>query len=356
MIESDKIIKFFKDKFGGSVNISIEGISKGRDVKGYGYGEPIIVNVSYNDKIEKYVVNTLREDRFGHEYISDRAGEILWSFRAFNNLPKHVKAVDVGYISLDGELRSIHNFNEFFLITKYMEGKLYKDFLFELSSRKLRDEDLNMVDKLAKYLSEIHSTKVDADPWLYNRRIRDLIGHGECIMGIIDSYLWSGKEVVERDYLKDLEHKAVEWRWRLRDYMHRLSVVHGDFHPWNIIWRGDDFHLLDRSRGEFGEPADDIAALTINYIFISLLTYGEFKEPYKNLYEYFFDRYLSYTGDHELLKVIQPFYAWRGLVVANPIWYPNLQHNVRRKIFNFISHVLDLNEFDYSKVGEYLED
>ena len=54
--------------------------------------------------------------------------------------------------------------------------------------------------------------------------------------------------------------------------------------------------------------------------------------------------YLLKTGDDELLKIIQPFYAWRGLVVASPIWYPNLTYDVRRKVFNFISNILDSDE------------
>ena len=55
-----------------------------------------------------------------------------------------------------------------------------------------------------------------------------------------------------------------------------------------------------------------------------------------------------------MVRVIQPFYAWRGLVVASPIWYPNLSDDIRRKLFNFIINVLDTDLFDYSKIAEYL--
>jgi len=56
---------------------------------------------------------------------------------------------------------------------------------------------------------------------------------------------------------------------RIGSWAHRLSQVHGDFHPWNVLFReGVDFTVLDRSRGERGEPADDVTAMTINYIFI----------------------------------------------------------------------------------------
>jgi hypothetical protein len=43
-----------------------------------------------------------------------------------------------------------------------------------------------------------------------------------------------------------------------------------------VLFReGVDFTVLDRSRGEWGEPADDVTAMTINYIFYSLQKYGE---------------------------------------------------------------------------------
>jgi hypothetical protein len=54
--------------------------------------------------------------------------------------------------------------------------------------------------------------------------------------------------------------------------------------------------------------------------------------------------------------VIQPFFAFRGLVVASPVWYPNITLETRRKLFNFIRNVLDAEEFEYKGVGNYLEE
>jgi hypothetical protein len=56
----------------------------------------------------------------------------------------------------------------------------------------------------------------------------------------------------------------------------------------------------------------------------------------------------------ELLNVIQPFYVFRSVVVASPIWYPNLDPVVRTKLFNFINNILDIEKFDYKKVNSYL--
>ena len=126
----------------------------------------------------------------------------------------------------------------------------------------------------------------------------------------------------------------------------------------DVMFReGTDFTVLDRSRGEWGEAADDVSAITINYLFFGLLkTNGkELDKDFKLLYETFFDVYLDKSGDYELLEVIQPFYAFRGLVVASPVWYPNISMDTRRKLFNFIRNVLDEERFDYKGVNRYFE-
>ena len=72
------------------------------------------------------------------------------------------------------------------------------------------------------------------------------------------------------------------------------------------------------------------------------------------IYDLFFDVYLKETSDYELSEVIQPFYAFRGLVAASPIWYPNISLDTRRKLFNFIRNVLEAEKFDYKGVSKYL--
>ena len=61
------------------------------------------------------------------------------------------------------------------------------------------------------------------------------------------------------------------------------------------------------------------------------------------------------TCDRFLLRAIQPFFVFRALVVASPIWYPNLPLEPRRKLFNFIKNVLQTDEFKPENVTSYLE-
>jgi len=235
-----------------------------------------------------------------------------------------------------------------------IEGKEYFLDLEKIKKEgKLTSLDRDRTLALSSYLADIHANKHD-DRELYIRKIRDLVGHGECIMGLTDSYP-DNLDFVSHDDLCNIEKKCVDWRYKIKSKINRLCMTHGDFHPWNIMFReGTDFTVLDRSRGEWGEAADDVSSITMNYLFYSLQKYGELKGPFKEMYELFFNNYLEKTGDMELLNVIQPFYVFRSVVVASPIWYPNLDPVVRTKLFNFINNILDIEKFDYKKVNSYL--
>lgn len=324
-------------------------------IKGFGYGKPYLIDFEAGGKKMSVVLSSMRVQKgFGHDHFSDRAQIMIWQNSVFNNLPGHVKSLDVGYFSHNGELFSSGKADEYFILMEKIEGKEY----FLDLERIKKDGDLTSLDierteALSTYLAEIHANRHD-DRELYLRKIRDTVGHGECIMGLTDSYP-DDLDFVSWGDLCEIEKKCVDWRYKIKGLSHRLCMTHGDFHPWNIMFReGADFTVLDRSRGEWGEAADDVSSITMNYLFYSLQKYGELKGPFLEMYELFIDNYLERTGDKELLEVIQPFYVFRSLVVASPIWYPNLDPGVRKKLFNFINNILESDVFDYQDVNSYL--
>jgi len=331
-----------------------EKASASKDLKGFGYGVPYVIEFKLKGEVKRVVLETMRSEGFGHDLPSDRAQILLWQHSCFNKLPKHVKSVDVGAFVKNGDgLKSLGDCGEFFIVTDYVEGKPYHtDFDRIKETGRLTTLDDKRCLALSDYLVEVHGVKREA-PWLYVRRARELVGHGECIMGLLDSYPPDLDFVRESDLI-DIERNCTIWRWRLKRNALRLSQIHGDFHPWNILFReGTDFTVLDRSRGEWGEPADDIAALTINHIFYSLQKYGKLEGAFERLFRLFWDNYLQKTGDSEILKVVQPFYTWRALVVASPIWYPDLSREVRVKLLNFARNILAFEKFDLNNVNYY---
>jgi len=321
--------------------------------KGFGYGTPIRVDYQVAGRdYHSAVLHTMAPGDFGHEHMADRARVLLWSHQAFNQLPRHVRSLDVGGFESGGNLVSLGNVEEFCLLTEYAEGASYALDLERLrDSGVFTDLDQARADALCDYLIDIHQRPGD-DPLLYIRRVRELVGDGECIMGLADSY--PRHPLFTPGALEEIEHRAVSWRWRLKNRTHRLRQVHGDFHPWNILFdHGVDFRLLDRSRGEYGDPADDVTSLTLNYVFFSLQRSGRLEGDFETLFLRFWDRYLSKSGDREILQVAAPFFAFRGLVMASPVWYPALPELVRQKLLSFIRAVLDSEKFDPTLVNAY---
>jgi aminoglycoside phosphotransferase family enzyme len=146
----------------------------------------------------------------------------------------------------------------------------------------------------------------------------------------------------------------VKWRWKLKPVTHRLRQIHGDFYPWNILFGdGTDFRVLDRSRGEFGDPADDVTCITSNFLFFSLQRHGRLAGVLEALFQRFWERYLAKSGDVEILRVTAPFFAFRGLVMASPLWYPALPDSVRQKLLAFVFTVLTEDDFDPQEVNHY---
>lgn len=337
--------------------ISTEKIGQldARELKSFGYGKPYRITFEVNRQVKTVVLETMAANSFGHDHFSDRAQILLWSHSAYNTLPDHVRSVDAGAFTRGEQMISLGEATEFFLLSEFVEGHEYAaDLRRILSDGKLMALDRRRTAVLAEYLAKIHSRRIDA-PHLYRRRIRELLGHGECIMGLIDNYP-QNDPVATPDRLQKIEMKCLQWRWKIKTHTERLSQVHGDFHPWNILFREDvDFTVLDRSRGEWGEPADDVSSMMINYLFLALQKEMVVKGVFQELYSLFWNTYFDLTHDTQMIRVIQPFIAWRGLVLCNPTWYPKLPVETRERILRLIENVLSTETFDHEKVDDYIE-
>ncbi|HEU5101896.1 MAG TPA: hypothetical protein VFU22_22900 [Roseiflexaceae bacterium] len=102
------------------------------DLKAYGYGQPILVRYQIDGVEQRAVLRTMAANPFGHEYRADRAAGLLLSYDTFNDLPRHVGARDIGVLLPDGQLASLREGSEFFLLTDYAVGALYANDLQRL--------------------------------------------------------------------------------------------------------------------------------------------------------------------------------------------------------------------------------
>ncbi len=188
-------------------------------------------------------------------------------------------------------------------------------------------------------------------------------------MGVIDTFP-NKLGFVKREDLVQIVKKMVEWWDKLKDDHHRLTTIHGDFYPGNIWFNNGELVVLDRSRFRYGEPADDVTCLVMNFINYSVMSYGDFRDPFKKLTELFFEEYFKKRKDIGMFKVSPLFFGFRGIVCIHPIFYSkewmkshgfnnnsiNAIDENKKKIINFINNVLDEDEFKVGKINSYLSD
>lgn len=125
-----------------------------------------------------------------------------------------------------GKMESISEAEGLWLVTRYCPGRPYADDLMRIrDGGTIEPSDVKRAEMLASYLAKIHQVRQD-EPALWRRRLRDLVGDGEGIMGLTDSYPSSLSCIPQRD-LRFIEEMVNCWRWRLRPFTHRLCQVHG---------------------------------------------------------------------------------------------------------------------------------
>ena len=373
MINETALKAYLLNSFSDAIQVDIRKLGSG--VQGSGF----LIDLKTLAGIRSYVVKTLLSEGLGHDYPSDRASVFLLDLDEYKNLPGHVKALDVLAEMEDGSIKSIGGGKEYYLLMERAEGKHYFNDLTEfLRKDRLNDTDIGRIKKMASYLADIHAIKKDSKA-LYWRKLRDTVGHGECLMGVFDTYPDGTLTYKE---MADIIKKSVDWYALLKPRYNRLAQIHGDFHPGNIWFKeagkqrstvsrleisshlssygngetGEtDFILLDRSRGPWGKPADDVTALAINYIFFSIKNYGDIRGTYLEGLDLFFYEYIKASGDKCLAEVVAPFFAFRGAVVANPVFYPELTSEQRRLIFRFVNNVLQDESFKLDRINDYLK-
>ncbi|MCC6553650.1 MAG: phosphotransferase [Polyangiaceae bacterium] len=342
------------------------------ELKHVGYGEPLLIRYRTAEGEREAVFRTMMPNWFGHDRRADRAALAILAADTYGRMPRHVQVLDVGALGGPEGAVSLGGAGELYLITTYAAGSLYAQDLAAIEARSSATLlDAARQHALCQYLVELH-TPFDSwgsgspggalrprpplpepAPELYTRAIRDLLGSGEGIFGIVDSYPPGGP--VPRERLDALERRCLAFRHRLRGRERRLRRTHGDYHPYNVLFReGVDFTVLDASRGAAGDPADDVVAMSINYFFRGVLTPSCWARGMKPLWDAFWQTYLSATGDEELLSVAAPFIAWRALVLASPVWYPTVSPAARDAILAFAESALDSTSFDPASASRFI--
>jgi streptomycin 6-kinase len=358
LVQVDKSIlkKYLAEVFQGDVtNVKINKLGKG--VLGAGYA----LDFTLNGQTQRKVLKTLFQQHLGQDYFADRAQSLILAHDDYPKMDQHVKSFDVCGVSDKGGIVSLGQAKEFFILMDEAHGQDYFTDLIRLAkTNRWRLQDQKKAVILADFLAKLHHQKITS-PSLYQRKIRDTIGSGQSLMGVFDSYPPQAKQP-DQNQLKQIVQAAVSFWVKDRLKKDRLCQIHGDFHPGNIWWQDEKrFIVLDRARGAYGEAADDVAALTINYLFYSLRHQSKYQGVLKKLQALFWQRYLQKSQDRQIAEVIPPYFAFRVAVLCHPLFYPDRFYGspgqakmIRQKLLNFSLNVLDEKEFSWSKIDQYL--
>jgi len=360
MIElgTESIEAYLRRAFGEDARLLAAGDIGNLDeqgMKGFGYGKPLLLVYEVGGERREAVLSIMKGDKYGHQFYWDRAAILMFQYETSARMEAHVRPIGLGYVDGEDALVPLDRPKEFFILNEKLEGHDYFHNLERIRSGDFRESDVETAREFARWMARVHSAKLD-DVHLYYRRVRNLIGSSECILGLIDEAFPHPFPPFADDRFRALEKRLIDWRWKLKGYANRLSAVHGDFHPWNVLVTDDGrFSVLDRSRGEWGEPGGDLATMAINYLLWSLYEHDRLDGPWERLYRAYFEEYLARTGDTEVLEVLAPFFVFRGLVIASPEWYPDHPAAVRKGLLNLIVNVLEDPVFDWENINKYME-
>ncbi|HEY3493031.1 MAG TPA: phosphotransferase, partial [Polyangiaceae bacterium] len=228
--------------------------SKDANAKGAGYGAPLRIDVHHEGRDTQLVLRSATANEFGHDRRADRAEAAILAADTFGALPRHVSVLDVGAYKGESEFVSLAGTGEFYLLTTYSAGRVYAEDLREIARNgMLSPRDLAHCQSLVDYLVELHAQRPEHPNTAYARFVRDTLGSGEGIFGIIDGYP-DDVPAAPRCRLEHIEDLCLRWRHRLRHHQGRLRRTHGDFHPFNVLFdEASELALLDTSRGSVGD-------------------------------------------------------------------------------------------------------
>ncbi len=323
--------------------------------KQYGYGKPVKIEFTVDGKPHAAVLGTASPGPFGHEHMADRAQMVLWDYGAYNSLPNHARALDVGTLDVEGNLPSVANAEEFFLLVEHVEGTGYIHDIArlqdggELAGARHRPGERAVRLPLDDPPGEGRQPRPvrPQDPRAGRPR---RVHHGD------------GGQLPRRQRVHHLRASsrrssgaASPGAGGSRGAPTGSARCTATSTPsTSSSAKGPTSACSTGRAGNGASRRTTSTALTANYLFASLQAHGRLADPFETLFQRFWERYIGRTGDEEILEVVAPFYAFRCLVMASPVWYPSLPEDVRRKLFSFTVSLLHAPRFDPARVNEHI--
>jgi hypothetical protein len=260
----------------------------------------------------------------------DAARQLLWYARV-SGLARHPRVLATMMADEQGCWHRLSGDPRVTVVEEYMDGVPYADDLARIrDGGPVIGRDERRARALARYLAGIHRER-RTDDAAYLRGLRELVGGPEGVMSVIALYPAESR-LRHRKALDRLQAAVMERVLELQYRTRPVAEVHGDFHPGNILFAGEeDFRVIDRGRLEYDEPAVDVGALLVNYLAIDLAGDAAGSSG-RALARTFLAEYLAASGDRDIVAALPVHTAMRVAAVASPAFYPDLGEHSRAAI------------------------
>jgi Phosphotransferase enzyme family len=303
--------------FNRPVRVGEVEFDRDRGGKSHGMTESVRVTVLEPDgSCNRFHFKMANESLYGEDLPQDRSRETVWRLHGYPMIRNHADHAAVVRFGADGRPRPVDlGAEDYCLIERELPGIPYVDLLRAADP----DELPRSAVRLADYLAELHRPVPGDRQARYRRAVRDnLMNASFRLIDGGDAYWDRHPHRRHRT-----ERRLAAWRIQLADRHARLRRTHNDFHPWNILLDGDEVRVLGARSPGMGDPADDLAALAVNFVLFGYLRLGDFGGVFQAAFERFRDQYLHRTADDGCASVFAPFFAKRLLVLLNPVYYPH---------------------------------
>jgi len=302
----------------------------------------------------EFFLKRIKSNDVGFEFPERKIASLLVSQSMANriNHKSNIKSLGVFIHNIDfKEIPGADEESEIYQIQEFGgEGKSYLQILEGNTNKKNIDlKDKEEINKIIDYITEIHKIKhpsqdkkrLDA---VYNDFLRNVIGHPEYILQLFHD-MPKDNTVLSPDKQGEFLTLMIENMHYFKNKSERLTAIHGDFWGANVFFNDNaSMYVIDHSRMPWGDPGFDVGLFMGSYI----ISYHKTKNPYfKELANYFLERYIEKTGDKEVLNTMIYALGLIAVIYASPLHVPDISDETRKSVYLHIVKMLKQKRFSW---------